>query len=326
MPERRMKTQRLRQLTLNPSDHPRGLPHLAAASGLVCAHGRAYVIADDENHLAVFCDNHSPGRLHRVRSVRSGELPADAVQRKRVKPDFESLMLLPARGHRPGALLALGSGSKPQRDGGALIALQPDGEPEDRVSPIDIKPLYAVLRQRLGAINIEGAFISGTHWVLLNRGVGGQPSASVCYALSTLHALVDGRSAGLEPVAVQTHDLGFIDGVQLAFTDGAALPGGGFLFSAVAEATPNSVDDGACTGSVIGHIDGNGALVALRRLASAVKVEGLALQVVGGKMRGGKVRSGKIRSGQIRGGQTHLALVTDADDPSRPAEMLLARW
>ena len=303
MPERRVKTQRLRQLTLNPSDHPRGQPHLAAASGLVCAHGRAYVIADDENHLAVFGDSHSPGRLHRV---RSGELPADAVQRKRVKPDFESLLLLPARGHRPGALLALGSGSKRQRDGGALIALRPDGEPEDGVTPIDLQPLYTVLRQRLGAINIEGAFISGTQWVLLNRGVGGQPSASVCYALSTLHALVDGRPAGLEPVAVQTHDLGFIDGVQLAFTDGAALPGGGFLFSAVAEATPNSVDDGACVGSVIGRIDSNGALVALRRLAGAVKVEGLALD--------------------LQGGQTDLALVTDADDPGRPAELLLARW
>ena len=303
MPERRMKTQRLRQLTLNPSDHPRGLPHLAAASGLVCAHGRAYVIADDENHLAVFGDSRSLGRLHRV---RSGELPADAVQRKRVKPDFESLLLLPARGRRPGALLALGSGSKARRDGGALMALRSDGEPEDRVTPIDLEPLYTVLRQRLGAINVEGSFISGTQWVLLNRGVGGQPSASVSYALSTLHALVDGRSAVLEPVAVQTHDLGFIDSAQLAFTDGAALPGGGFLFSAVAEARPNSVDDGACVGSVIGHIDGNGALVEMRRLDGRAKVEGLALQ--------------------LHSGQTRLALVTDADDPGRPADLLLARW
>ena len=288
---------------LNPQDHPRGQPHLAAASGLVCAHGRAYVIGDDEHHLAVFSDLHSPGQLHRVRSAA---LPADAALRKRLKPDFESLLLLPRRGRRPDALLALGSGSKRRRDGGVLIALRPDGEPEGSVTPIDLKPLYAVLRQRLGAINIEGAFISGAHWVLLNRGVGGQPSASVWWALSTLHGLVAGRLAGLEPLAVQTHDLGFIDGVQLAFTDGAALPGGGFLFSAVAEATPNSVDDGACVGSVIGHIDCNGALLAQRRLNRAVKVEGLALQV--------------------HNGQTHLALVTDADDPARPAELLLARW
>ena len=294
---------RLRLLTVNPADHPRGLAHLSAASGLVCAHGHTYVMGDDEHHLAVFRGRHSPGRLYRV---RSGHLPADAAQRKRVKPDFESLLLLPARGRQPSALLALGSGSTRLRDAGALIHLLPGGEPNGSVIPLDLAPLYAVLRQRLGAINIEGSFIGAAQWVLLNRGVGGQPSASVCYPLSLLHALVDGRSAGFEPSAVQTHDLGFIDGVQLAFTDGAALPGGGVLFSAVAEATPNSVADGACLGSAIGHIDRNGALVALRRLDRAAKVEGLAVHAAGQTLQ--------------------LTLVTDADDPTKPSELLLARW
>ncbi len=298
-----MKVRLLRPLTLNPRDHPRGQPHLAAASGLVCAHGRAYVMGDDEHHLAVFRDRDSPGQLHRV---RGGALPADTAQRKRVKPDFESLLLLPARGRQQSALVALGSGSKRRRDSAVLMPLRPDGEPTDAVIPFDLAALYAVLRQRLGAINIEASFITGAQWLLLNRGVGGQPSASVTYPLSVLQALVDGRSATLEPQAVQTHDLGFIDGVQLAFTDGAALPGGGFLFSAVAEATPNAVADGACVGSAIGHIDSNGALVALRRLDRAVKVEGLALQ--------------------RHGGQTNLALVTDADDPAQPSELLLAAW
>ena len=303
MSARLLTAHRLRLLTLNPADHPRGLPHMAAASGLVCAYGRAYVLGDDEHHLAVFRDRRSPGQLH---PVRKGPLPADAAQRKRVKPDFESLLLLPARGRQPSALLALGSGSKRLRDGGVLIPLRPGGEPEGSVSPLDLAPLYAVLRRRLGAINIEGSFISGAQWVLLNRGVGGEPSASVSYPLSLLHALVDGRSAGLEPSAVQTHDLGFIDGVQLAFTDGAALPGGGFLFSAVAEATPNSVADGACLGSAVGHIDRNGALVDVRWLAGHAKVEGLALH--------------------LRGSVLHLAMVTDADDPEKPSELLLARW
>ena len=295
---------RLRLLTVNPADHPRGLAHLSAASGLVCAHGRAYVMGDDEHHIAVFLDRHSPGQLHRV---RKGKLPANAAQRKRVKPDFESLLLLPAQGRTHGALLALGSGSKRVRDAGVLIPLRPGGEPADGVVDLDLAPLYATLRGRLGAINIEGSFISGADWVLLNRGVGGQPSASVSYPLSVLQALVDGRSAGLEPAAVQTHDLGFIDGVQLAFTDGAALPGGdGFLFSAVAEATPNSVADGACMGSAIGHINRNGVLVALRRLDRAAKIEGLAVHAAGQTLQ--------------------LALVTDADDPAKPSELLLARW
>ena len=94
--------------------------------------------------------------------------------------------------------------------------------------------------------------------------------------------------------------------MQLAFTDGAALLGGGFLFSAVAEATLNSVADGACLGSAIGHIGRHGALVALRRLARNAKVKGLALHLSGSVLQ--------------------LAMVTDADDPTKPSELLLARW
>ena len=122
-----MATRLLRTLTLNPQDHPRGLPHLAAASGLVCAFGRANAIGDDENHPAVFRDRLSPGQLHRV---RGGDLPADAAKRKRLKPDFESLPMLPARSLQPGTLLALVSGSKRRRDVGVTIALDRELEVE----------------------------------------------------------------------------------------------------------------------------------------------------------------------------------------------------
>ena len=47
-----------------------------------------------------------------------------------MKPDFESLLMLPARGRQPGALLALGSGSKRQRDVGVTIALDRELEVE----------------------------------------------------------------------------------------------------------------------------------------------------------------------------------------------------
>ena len=72
-------------------------PHLSAASGLVCAHGRAYVVADDEHHLAVFRDLRSPGTLHRI---RAGDLPDKTKARKRRKPDLETLLSLPALGGR----------------------------------------------------------------------------------------------------------------------------------------------------------------------------------------------------------------------------------
>ena len=46
--------------------------------------------------------------------------------------------------------------------------------------------------------------------------------------------------------SVQLLDLGAVDGVPLSLTDGAPLPGGEWLFSAVAEDTSDSVADGAC--------------------------------------------------------------------------------
>ena len=82
----------LRTLTVDPASHPRAQPHLSAASGLVCAHGRVHVVADDELHLGVFDDAAAPGRLVRL---FDGALPAGKKARKRAKPDLESVLQLP---------------------------------------------------------------------------------------------------------------------------------------------------------------------------------------------------------------------------------------
>ena len=47
---------------------------------------------------------------------------------------------------------------------------------------------------------------------------------------------------------VPIFELGAIDGIALSFTDGTALPGGGWLFSA-AEDTSDTYNDGRCAGS-----------------------------------------------------------------------------
>ena len=77
--------------------------HVSAASGLVRAGDHLYVIADDENHLAVFpATGTAPGRFV---TIFASSLPLDAGKRKRVKPDFESLARLPAFPDHPhGAL------------------------------------------------------------------------------------------------------------------------------------------------------------------------------------------------------------------------------
>ena len=305
----------LRRLSVEPSRHPRGAGFLSAASGLVCRHGRAYVIADDELHLTVFCDTTSPGQLHRV---VAGELPAGKKARKKLKPDLETLLWWPhARGEANGgaSLLALGSGSRASRERGVLVALDVQGEPTSAApQAIDLEPIFKPLRERVGSLNIEGAFVLGHELVLLNRGLGhrltdGRDNVVLHYLLSDVQALIDGSTKALPPKRQRHIALPRIQGVSMNFTDGAALPGdarGRWLFTAVAEDTEDSVADGDFLGAAVGMIDAQGALLALRPLAPAVKVEGIDVQ--------------------LSHGQIQLCLVTDADDPEVASMLLRARW
>ncbi|HET7795117.1 MAG TPA: hypothetical protein VFL64_17170 [Rhizobacter sp.] len=289
----------LRALGIDPDAHPRRQPHVSAASGLVCAHGRAYVVSDDEHHLAVFRDMDSPGTLHRI---LAGDLPQARQARKRLKADLEALCLWPARR----ALVALGSGSRPNRDTGVVIGLRANGEPAQGVQRFDLKPLYEPLRELLGEINIEGAMLTRDGFVLLNRGITGRTeSVAVRYRLGELQQVVDGRRHRVNPRALRPYRLGSIDGVELGFTDGCALPGGGWVFCAAAEATDSSYADGACRGSAVGVVDAWGDVVALHRLASPLKVEGIAARQSEGAI--------------------DLCLVTDADDPLLSSQLLRAR-
>ncbi len=294
----------LRLLTVDPQAHPRGERHVSAASGLVCAGGRAYVVCDDEHHLAVFRDDETPGELHRV---LAGELPRPKGARKRLKADLETLLLLPPFGHHSAAaLLALGSGSRPNRNTGVLIPLNAAGEPSSDVRRFDLTPLYAPLIAELGEINIEGAMVVGDELLLLNRGVAGRSDNAVArYSLSDWLGVIEGRGLAVKPPLIRRYDLGAIAGVPLGFTDGAALPDGAWVFSAVAEDTADSYADGHCSGSAVGVVTAGGDIRTIHRLVPPAKVEGIA------------VRADKDG--------VAICMVTDADDPARASSMLLAR-
>ncbi len=291
----------LRDLTLDASDHQRAHPHLSAASALVCEHGRAYVVADDEHHLAVYRDLTTPGTLHRL---RSGDLPRRKRARKQRKPDLEALAALPARAGKGRVLLALGSGSRANRCAGFAIALERDGTPS-QPHAFDLTPLYRPLIARFGGLNIEGAIMLGDDLVLLNRGGrDGLPNVALHLRLAALLAAMSGSATIDAECRVQHFELGTLDGVALGFTDAAARADGGWLFSASAEHSTDSVADGPCRGSVIGQVSARGELLAMRCVPGTVKVEGLALQP----------------------GGASICMVTDADDPARCAQMLQATW
>src|SRR5262245_48623060 len=117
---------KIRQLDVAPSPDAGAIEYLSAASGLIRAGSFLYVVADDELHLGVFgATDNNPGRLVRL---LDGELPAPKAERKKLKPDFEALTLLPASAKFPdGAILALGSGSTPNRRLGVLLGLDAQG-------------------------------------------------------------------------------------------------------------------------------------------------------------------------------------------------------
>ncbi len=284
-------------------DAPAG--RLSAASGLVRRDGRQYVLADDEHHLAVFDATAGKGRWVRL---LDGELPNR--RRKAAKPDLETLIELPESEEFPfGALLALGSGSRPNRQTGVVASFDVNGELNVPPRLMSLAELYEPLRREFGDLNIEGGFQIGNEFCLLQRANRKQPR-NVCsrFAWNEIGSwLCEGRYPVPSPKAFEPYDLGSIECVVLGFTDAATLPGGEWVFSAVAEATDNSYLDGACVGSAIGLVAADGRLLALHRLEGRWKVEGIAASVLSG------------------GEMIELTLVTDADDRSRPTSSLTVR-
>jgi hypothetical protein len=295
---------RLRALDLSEPSRPGRPSHVSAASGLVRGRHRLYVVADDENHLGVFpARGKRPGTLARI---ARGKLPLPAGKRKRSKRDFESIARLPAfPGYPEGALLALGSCSKPNRCKGALVRLDAQGGIGATRTALDLSSLRGTLEERLGGVNIEGALVLGGALVLLQRGNKGPGrNASVHLDLDrVLRALARRRELGAEAILdIRDVDLGSIAGVPLGFSDGTALPGGRIAFTAIAEDTGDSYHDGACRGAALGVLGRDGGVELLKPLDPCYKVEGIEAWTDGGVL--------------------HALLVSDADDPDVPASLL----
>lgn len=293
---------KVRELNLSTATAGRPL-FLSAASGLTCLGSFNYVVADDELHLGVFrSDSSEPGHLIRL---FDGELPASKSERKKQKPDFEALTLLPAYGDCPhGALLALGSGSRPNRCLGALLGLDTQGAVCGSPQVVDLSPVLAPLRDKFPALNIEGAVVSGAELRLFQRGNKRHPeNAIVRFQLSAFLDVLNSEQTGsIEPTTISKFNLGQIDGIPLCFTDAAALPDGAMVFIAVAEDTNDTYNDGACAGAAVGIVDNE--LRSLHRIERPYKVEGV--------------------DARVKGDTVELLLVTDADDADTPAGLFSA--
>lgn len=298
-----MRTSRLRELAVGDPDGGDPRP-VAAASGAVRVGERLFVVADDAHDLAVFDlgphPHPPPGTL-----VLAGRpaLPEDATERKHHKPDLEALVHLP-----DGALVAMASGSTANRNEGLRWALDGDGWPATPPAVVDLRPLHDRLSGRLAELNLEGAAVVADRLVLLQRGSGGAGAvnAVVSLALGAAMAEIAAGSLGTSALLdVREHDLGEAGGVPLCFSDGAGLPDGRLVFTAVAEGGGSTYHDGEFTGAAVGVLSARGELESIEPLEPPTKVEG-------------------ITATPVVGGGIELLLVADADDPAQPSPLLRA--
>jgi len=293
----------LARLHLHEHPHPGRPAHLAAASGLVARGRRLYVVADDELALGTF-DDGPPGRLTPL-----ADAPAlhDHAERKKHKPDLESLAELPPNTAWPsGALLTLGSGSTERRERGWLIPLD-TANAETRAVEISLTDLYAALRPQVADLNIEGVAIAGDRLWLAQRGNGAEgANALIGLALGEALAALDYQRA-LPPAAIaEIHhfELGEAGGVQLTFSDLSPLPDGRLVFCAVAEDSASTYHDGACVASAVGILDPHvGGRPHLNPLPHPFKIEG-------------------VFPVSASGSRLDVLLVADGDDPGEAAPLL----
>lgn len=298
----------LRELTLGSPSSPGRARHVSAASGLVVTESVFYVVADDEHHLAQFpVAGEGEGEL---RELFSGDLPFDRAARKAHKPDLEVLTRLPPFASFPtGALLALASGSRPNRRTGAVVALDATGAISGAPRLLDLSDAYLVLEREFSALNIEGAVISGEDLVLFQRGNRKHHANAMLHlSLSEVLGGID-RSGSLgraDRLAVRTVELGDAGGIALGVTDAAALPDGRIVFAAAAEDTQDSYLDGPCGAAAIGLLTCEGDLQGFEPLQPTHKIEGIHAWLDATTIK--------------------LLLVTDADDEAVPSRLLAAEW
>lgn len=264
---------------------------LSAASGLVLRDGLAWVVADDR--LALDAYTLAQGLHHETILLRP-----DATAAALAKPDKPDLEALADLGND--RLLALGSGSRPNRELAYLIE-------RGAATHIDVSALYERLRSEIRKLNIEAAVRRGPELLLAHRGHGRRHAS--CIVRIDLDAALRATS-GVWPASalidITEVQLGKLDGTPLGITDLALDPAGHLHYLAAAENTDDAYLDGRCMGTLIGRLDERMRPTHLARLRPDLKAEGLAWW-----------KSSKTHA--------HWCVVTDADDPARRATLFEIR-
>jgi hypothetical protein len=297
-----IEVESFRSLTLKEPSQPGRPSFISAASGLVYILGDFYVIADDEVALARFSDD--PKAAGILYALLDFELPIESAERKKLKPDWESLVILSNRlGISTQTLLAIPSGSTENRHFGSLIELNEMGRVAS-ANAVDFQPLYSELRLVFKELNVEGAIVGESTVKLFQRGNkngirNGWVELNRNEACKELRISRQLTSKSIE--SFQIFDLGMKNKVPYSFTDVSTFYNHQILFVAAAEDTENAYVDGAFLGSVIGTINECGQVTRCEELNIPYKPEGICW------------------TPEL--GPKSFILVTDSDDPNVPSQM-----
>ena len=248
------------------------LTSVHAASGLIKLRNTFYVVADDQLSIALFTLN-SPDAIQFVKLL-PGQLPEDHAERKKLKPDWESLVCMNSSGHRD-EILVVPSGSKPNRTVGVVVTIN-DGALQS-AKKIDFSVLYTHLEKKFSDLNIEGAVVVGSVLKIFQRGNGAlRQNAIIDLDLKGL--ITDIQNSGIisahRVLKTTNYDLGTFENVPLSFTD-ACFCNDQIFFIAAAENSNSTYDDGKYLGAVLGCIDVSGQISFQKELFSEHKPEGL---------------------------------------------------
>lgn len=264
---------------------------ISAASGLLYLNKLFYVCADDELSLSIY----EVGKSQAIKRIQllQGELPKDTAQRKKLKPDFESILFLDDLN----SILVLPSGSTPQRMKGCLVK-------NEVVTEVDFSRLFTQIIQKIPELNIEGVAAVNKSILLFNRGNGeNQLNAVIKIDLDAFcKEIIDTKVITEKSLLNIKHfSFGNKNAQNLGITD-VVFDGDKLIwFLAVAEDTESTYHDGEFLGAYVGAMDIECNIIYQERLDIITKPEGLALDEKNKKM----------------------YIVTDPDDRSKSSELLV---
>ncbi len=259
-------------------------PFIAAASGLVITDKFFLMVADDENHMARFDRTSLQGEYL---EIFPDQLPTEPKARKKIKPDFESLIDCPSLQR----LLVMPSGSTSQRMRAAWLA--PSGE---LLNHWNLSDFFLSLNPYISEINIEGGVFFDQELLLFQRGNGEKGENGLIYCeLTSLQTL---KFKAYKPI-----QLPLIQGVATTFTDACRYQDQ-LLFVAVAEDSQSTYLDGEVKGSLIGLMGHSGEVLKYEILNTLSKPEGIFWDGIHKK----------------------IYLVTDDDDRKKPSQLLWGEW